>query len=67
MMCLSGQKIHKNIIDNYTSTSRKGDLIGLIVDLNTGRLEFTRNGLSLGIAYENVQGPISPCISLLKG
>ena len=66
-MCLSGQKIHKNMIDTYTSSSREGDLIGLIVDLNTGRLEFTRNGLSLGIAYENVKGPISPCISLLKG
>jgi hypothetical protein len=67
MMCLSGQKIHKNIIENYTANSRKGDIIGVIVDLNTGRLEFTRNGLPLGVAYENIKGPISPCISLLKG
>jgi hypothetical protein len=67
MMCLSGQKIHKNMIDKYTSPSRKDDIIGLIADLNTGRLEFTRNGLSLGIAYENVKGPITPCVSLLKG
>jgi hypothetical protein len=66
-MCLSGQKIHKNMIDTYTSASRKDDVIGLVVDLNTGCLEFTRNGLSLGIAYENVKGPVSPCISLLKG
>ena len=66
-MCLSGQKIHKNMIDTYTSASRQGDIIGLVVDLNTGRLEFTRNGLSLGIAYENIKGPISPCVSLLKG
>ena len=66
-MCLSGQKIHKNMIESYTTSSRKGDIIGVIVDLNTGRLEFTRNSLSLGIAYENVKGPISPCISLLKG
>ena len=67
MMCLSGQKIHKNMIEGYTSSSRKGDLIGLKVDLNTGKLEYTRNGESLGVAYENVKGPISPCISLLKG
>ena len=67
MMCLSGQKVNKNNIEDYTSGSRRGDLIGVIVDLNTGRLEFTRNGVSLGIAYENVKGPISPCISLLKG
>lgn len=66
-MCLSGQKIHKNMIESYTSGSKKGDIIGLVVDLNTGRLEFTRNGQSLGIAYENLKGPISPCISLLKG
>jgi hypothetical protein len=55
------------MIETYTTPSRKGDTIGIIVDLNSGRIEFTRNGLSLGIAYENVKGPISPCISLLKG
>ena len=66
-MCLSGQKIHKNMVETYPTSSRREDIIGLIVDLNTGRLEFMRNGLSLGIAYENVKGPISPCVSLLKG
>ena len=55
------------MVETYTGGSKRGDVIGLIVDLNTGRLEFTRNDLSLGIAYENVKGPISPCISLLKG
>lgn len=67
MMCLSGQKIHKNMIETYTSPSKKDDIVGLVVDLNSGRLEFTRNGLSLGIAFDNVKGPISPCVSLLKG
>ena len=67
MMCLSGQKIHRNIVSEYTSGFRRGDIVGIIVDLNNGRLEFTRNGESLGIAYENVKGPVSPCISLLKG
>jgi len=66
-MCLSGQKINKNIVEEYTTGSRRGDIIGVIVDLNTGRLEFTRNGVSLGIAYENVKGPVQPCVSLLKG
>ena len=67
MMCLSGQKIHKNMIEAYTSSSRKGDIIGVKIDLNVGTLEYFRNGESLGIAYENVKGPIAPCISLLKG
>jgi hypothetical protein len=67
MMCLSGQKIHRNLVSDYTVGFRRGDIVGVIVDLNNGRLEFTRNGESLGIAYENVKGPVSPCISLLKG
>ena len=67
MMCLSGQKIHKSFPEEYTTGSRRLDVIGVIVDLNHGRLEFTRNGTSLGIAYENVKGPVSPCVSLLKG
>ena len=67
MMCLSGQKISKNLVEDYASGSRRGDVIGALVDLNTGRLEFTRNGTPLGVAFENVKGPVSPCISLLKG
>jgi hypothetical protein len=59
--------MNKNVTEEYTSGCRRGDIIGVIVDLNTGRLEFTKNGVSLGIAYENVKGPVSPCISLLKG
>ena len=55
------------MIENFTTPSRKGDIIGVVVDLNSGRLEFTRNGLSIGIAFENIKGPVSPCISLLKG
>lgn len=55
------------MIENFTTPSRKGDIIGVVVDLNSGRLEFTRNGISIGIAFENLKGPVSPCISLLKG
>lgn len=58
MMCLSGQKINKAQTEEYSSGSRRGDVIGVIVDLNSGRLEFTRNGQSLGIAFENVKGPV---------
>ena len=55
------------MIESYTSSGKKGETLGLKVDLNTGRLEFTRNGVSLGLAYDNVTGPICPCVSLLKG
>ena len=43
MMCLSGQKIHRNLVSDYTVGFRRGDIVGVIVDLNNGRLEFTRN------------------------
>lgn len=41
--------------------------MGVHVDLNAGTLEFSKNGKMLGIAYSDVRGPLSPCISLLKG
>lgn len=44
-----------------------GDLVGLRVDLGTGRLEFTLNGHRLGVAFYDVRGPVSPAVALLKG
>jgi hypothetical protein len=41
--------------------------VGVIVDLNQGTLEYSKNGVSLGTAFYDVKGPLSPCISLLKG
>ncbi len=64
---LSGQKIHKNRVEEYSGNFAKGDVIGVHVDLNQGTIEFSKNGKMLGLAYTDVKGPLSPCISLLKG
>jgi hypothetical protein len=55
------------MIDPYSSPCKKGDVIGVIVDVTSGKLEFSRNGFPIGIAFFNIKGPLSPCISLLKG
>lgn len=67
LTCLSGQKIHKNRVEEYTGCFARGDVVGVHVDLNQGTLEFSKNGKMLGVAYHDVKGPLSPCISLLKG
>jgi hypothetical protein len=67
MTCLSGQKIHKNRVEDYCSGFARGDIVGVIVDLNAGTIEFCKNGTPLGFAYTDVKGPLNPCISLLKG
>ena len=67
MTCLSGQKIHKNRVEDYCNGFARGDIVGVIVDLNAGTIEFCKNGTPLGFAYTDVKGPLTPCISLLKG
>ena len=50
-----------------TGSKRPADLIGVRLDLNVGTLEYYRNDQKLGIAFIGVKGPVSPCISLIKG
>ncbi|KAL1463499.1 hypothetical protein WDU94_015246 [Cyamophila willieti] len=53
---------------NYGETWFAGDIIGTAIDLDTGTIEFYRNGFSMGIAFEKIQtGPgmaYFPAISL---
>lgn len=37
------------------------------VDLEQGTLEFSKNNKTFGVAFCDVKGPLSPCISLIKG
>ena len=67
MTCLSGQKIHRNKVEEYSGGFARGDVVGVHVDLNAGTLEFSKNGKMLGFAFTDVKGPLTPCISLLKG
>jgi hypothetical protein len=67
MTCLSGQKIHRNKVEEYSGGFARADIVGVHVDLNAGTLEFSKNGKMLGLAFTDVKGPLTPCISLLKG
>jgi len=68
LACYSGHKISNgDSREEYTSCSKKGDRITVIVDFKTQTLEFLRNGASLGVAYKNIKPPVSPAVSLLSG
>lgn len=68
LACYSGHKIScGDKREEYTISSRRGDIITVKVDLSTKRLEFFKNGTSLGVAFNNVVAPVCPAVSLLKG
>ncbi|XP_065189988.1 uncharacterized protein LOC135820872 [Sycon ciliatum] len=41
----------------------EGDTVGVLLDLDTGTLEFYHNGHSLGVAFDNVKVPVIPAVS----
>jgi hypothetical protein len=71
----SGHKSHKTAatlgVDSpaavaYGPTYAVGDVIGMLADLDTGELEFTKNGTALGVAYTGVTGGYSPALMLYQ-
>jgi hypothetical protein len=38
---------------SYGDTGRSGDVIGVILDLDSGKISFTKNGTDLGVAFSN--------------
>ena len=50
----------------YANPSQEGDIVGVKVDLRQHTLEFFRNGTSLGVAFNNVTGPVYPAVSLVN-
>ena len=68
LACYSGQKISdRDRREEFTSPSKRGDVITARVDLRNKTLEYFRNGESLGVAYSDVRPPVIPAVSLLKG
>eukprot|EP00954_Amorphochlora_amoebiformis_P017531 1319686-Amorphochlora_amoeboformis.AAC.1 len=41
-----------------------GDTIGVEVDMDVGTIEFWKNGVSQGLAYVDVSGPVFPAVGL---
>lgn len=56
----SASKTHTSS-EAYGATYTGGDIIGILLDMDTGDIEFFKNGVSQGIAYSNVAGTVTPC------
>eukprot|EP00474_Spongospora_subterranea_P004666 CRZ05124.1 hypothetical protein [Spongospora subterranea] len=49
---------------NYGSKYGKNDRIGVLMDFDNMTLEFFKNGVSQGIAFTQLKGPVYPAVSL---
>lgn len=62
--CGTGHKVH-DIIDYYTEPFEDGDVVGVLFDMEYGRLSFYRNGKYLGVAYRGIElKKLCPAFSL---
>ncbi|MFJ7982417.1 SPRY domain-containing protein [Lysinibacillus xylanilyticus] len=50
-----GRKFNNNVGSNYGSTYGTNDVIGVLVDFDRGTLTFYKNGISQGVAYDNIK------------
>jgi len=48
----------------YGETFGQGDIIGVILDFDAKTIEFTKNGVSQGIAHRNLVGPVHAAVSM---
>jgi len=67
-----GQKFHfeyKGQGKPYGPVYADGDTVGCGVDLKTGNVYFTRNGVHLGVAFDAfpVKKPLYPCVGMCSG
>lgn len=54
----------RNRIRAFSDGFGEGDTIGVHLDCELGTLAFTKNGESLGIAFDNVVGEVYPAVAL---
>eukprot|EP01080_Neovahlkampfia_damariscottae_P001229 gene1229-11319_t len=60
----NGDKFHNKLSNPYGSSYKAGDVIGVSLNLTTTSIEFFLNGISQGIAYTNVSGPVDCAVTL---
>ncbi|KAI9989409.1 hypothetical protein PInf_019692 [Phytophthora infestans] len=53
----------RNRIRAYGETFTEGDCIGLRLDCEKGELSFSKNGVDLGVAFDNIVGSVSPAVA----
>lgn len=59
---------HKNFNSStnvpYADTFTTGDVVGVQLDFSAGTVEFFKNNVSMGIAFENLEGPVHAAVSM---
>lgn len=58
-----GQKTHNSVATAYGSAFTASNVIGVCLDLDAGTLSFTKDGISLGIAYSGLSGIFYPAVT----
>jgi hypothetical protein len=62
----TGKLTHnKSYSMEYGEPAKKDDVIGVKVDMFRHTLEFFKNGVSMGVAFSNITGPVQPAVSLV--
>lgn len=62
--CGDSKKFNGHDMQAYGRACNQGDVIGVRLDLDKKTIEFFINGVSQGVAFKNVQGPVRPAISI---
>ncbi len=44
--------------------AKRGDVIGVLLDLDMGELSFYVNGEDLGVAYHDLMAPLCPAVEM---
>ncbi|OQR90075.1 HECT E3 ubiquitin ligase [Achlya hypogyna] len=53
----------RNRLKTYGDTFGEGDVIGLDLDCEQGTLSYSKNGVDLGVAFDNVVGELFPAVA----
>ncbi|KAL4155908.1 hypothetical protein PRNP1_008009 [Phytophthora ramorum] len=62
--CATGHKFH-DTIEYYADPCKDGDVVGVLLDMEYGRLSFYVNGRNLGVAFSGIQAKrLCPVFSL---
>jgi len=56
--------IHNNRTEEYANSAKEGDFIRMRVEVDSGRIEWYKNGTSFGVAFEGVSGPLYVAASI---
>jgi len=62
----SGEKLHHSRGAEYTRPFLSGERIGVRFDTKKGSLEFSRDGVSLGVAFDKIRNPVYPAVSCIQ-